>query len=299
VYLNRDSGAARGWFGASAVPSLGPFIREVARAVNDPEQPSKTLYDRWLEHAVEQERARGGQPSLKEPRIDALGSGSDFTAFLDHIGVAAADMGISGGGDGTYHSIYDDSMWFKRFVDPGFKYSVAASQVTGIALLRLADAELLPFDYEAYGKQILEYIGEIEKEATTASASEAGKVDFVGLRAAAERLTRAGVRARSYGESLLSSGQNPRALEDLNLRLRDAERELIEPAGLPDRPWFRHTIYAPGFYTGYGVKTIPGVREAVDAKNFGRAAEQARIVTAALIRASRRLEFERAELHAR
>ena len=203
------------------------------------------------------------------------------------------DMGLNGrGGDGSYHSTYDNPTWFKKYIDPQFTFSVLAAQVTGVALLRLADAEVLPFDYESYGTQILEYIGEIEQQATKASADGAKKIDFAGLRSAAEAFAKAGVDgARLRGESLLCVGQRRRRRRSggLNHRLMMAERDLIEPAGLPDRPWYRHVIYAPGLYTGYGVKTIPGVREAVDAGNYTRAAEQAQIVIRALQRATRTL----------
>jgi len=149
---------------------------------------------------------------------------------------------------------------------------------------------VLPFDYEAYGRQILEYIDEIEQQASKASADGAKKVDFAGLRSAANAFARAGAGARDRGDSLLASASTPQDLAALNHRLIMAERDLIEPAGLPDRPWYRHVIYAPGLYTGYGVKTIPGVREAVDAGNYTRAAEQAAIVIRALQRATRTLE---------
>ncbi len=215
------------------------------------------------------------------------------------------DMGVNGrGGDGSYHSTYDNPTWFKKFIDPQFKYSVLAAQVTGVALLRLADAEVLPFDYESYGRQILEYITEIEQQAGKASPADATKVDFAGLKSAAESFAKAGAAVRARGETMLAastdSGQAPStsagqavssaALAEINRRLIMAERDLIEPAGLPDRPWYRHVIYAPGLYTGYGVKTIPGVREAVDAGNYTRAAEQAKIVIRALQRATKTLE---------
>jgi N-acetylated-alpha-linked acidic dipeptidase len=202
-------------------------------------------------------------------------------------------MGLNGdGGDGSYHSTYDNPTWFKKYIDPQFKFSVLAAQVTGVALLRLVDAEILPFDYETYGRQILEYIGEIEKQATTASAENAKKIDFAGMRAAAEAFAKAGADLRARGESLLTAAAPAppaTAFADLNRRLMMAERDLIEPAGLPDRPWYRHVIYAPGLYTGYGVKTIPGVREAVDSGNTARAAEQAALVVSALQRATRTL----------
>jgi N-acetylated-alpha-linked acidic dipeptidase len=291
VYVNRDAGAGGLNFTGSAVHSLTPFVHELAQSVR-PEGQSKTLYDGWLQRVREESPAKDGQPILKAPPVGALGSGSDYTAFLDHVGISSLDMGLNGrGGDGTYHSTYDNPTWFKKYIDPQFKYSVLAAQVTGVALLRLADAEVLPFDYEAYGRQILEYAGEIEDLAVKASAEGAKRIDFAGLKSAAEAFTTAGASARSRAEALLSA-PDAAALAQLNRALMRAERDLIEPAGLPDRPWYRHVIYAPGLYTGYGVKTIPGVREAVDAANFTRAAEQAQVVIRALQRAARTLRGE-------
>ena len=280
IYVNRDAGAGGLSFSSSAVHSLTPFVHELAQSLQ-PAGESKTLYAGWLE------RTREETPGAKAPVVGALGSGSDYTAFLDHVGIASLDMGLNGrGGDGSYHSTYDNPTWFKKYIDPQFAFSVLATQTTGVALLRLADAEVLPFDYEAYGKQILEYIGEIEQQAAKASAEGAKKVDFAGLRSAAEGFAKAGAEVRARGESLLASSPSSQDLAALNHRLMMAERDLIEPAGLPDRPWYRHVVYAPGLYTGYGVKTIPGVREAVDAGNYTRAAEQAVVVIRALKRAT-------------
>jgi N-acetylated-alpha-linked acidic dipeptidase len=290
IYVNRDAGAGGLNFSSSAVHSLTSFVHELAQSIT-PDGESKTLYDLWLERAREQAPAREGQPPLAAPAVGALGSGSDYTAFLDHIGVASLDMGLNGrGGDGSYHSTYDNPTWFKKYIDPQFKFSVLAAQLTGVALLRLVDAEVLPFDYESYGRQILDYIGEIEKQATAASADNAKKVDFAGMRAAAEAFAKAGAAIRARGDEMLASaGTGAPAFAEINRRLIMAERDLIEPGGLPDRPWYRHVIYAPGLYTGYGVKTIPGVREAVDAGNYARAAEQATHVIGALERATRTL----------
>ena len=292
VYVNRDAGAGGVNFSSSAVHSLTPFVHELAQSIK-PAGESKNLYEGWLAKAREQAPKQEGHApaeTIKTPPVGALGSGSDYTAFLDHVGITALDMGLNGsGGDGTYHSTYDNPTWFKKYIDPGFKHSVLAAQVTGVALLRLADAELLPFDYEAYGRQIAEYIDEIEKQATKASRDGAKKVDFEGLKSAADAFAKAGARLRQKGEELLVTSQAEVRLEtirDIDRRLMMAERDLIEPAGLPDRPWYRHVIYAPGLYTGYGVKTIPGVREAVDAGNYDRAAEQAKIVIRALRRAA-------------
>ena len=291
VYVNRDAGAGGLNFSGSAVHSLTPFVHELARSFQPDGQP-KTLYDGWLERAREQSPPKEGQPALKAPPVGALGSGSDYTAFLDHVGIPSLDMGLNGrGGDGTYHSTYDNPTWFKKYIDPGFKYSVLAAQVTGVALLRLADADVLPFDYEAYGRQIFEYVAEIEELAAKTSADGAKQIDFADLRAAADAFTAAGVSARARADALLSA-PDAAAIARLNQTLMRVERDLIEPAGLPDRPWYRHVIYAPGLYTGYGVKTIPGVREAIDAANFTRAAEQAKVVVRALQRAARTLRGE-------
>jgi N-acetylated-alpha-linked acidic dipeptidase len=290
IYVNRDAGAGGVNFNGSAVHSLTPFLHELAQSMQA-EGASMSLYDAWLARAREQAPARDGQPMLKAPPVGALGSGSDYTAFLDHVGIASLDMGLNGrGGDGSYHSTYDNPTWFKKYIDPQFKHSVLAAQVTGVALLRLADAELLPFDYEAYGRQIVEYVTDIEQQAVKASAEKAKTVDFAGVKAAAEAFAKAGADVRARGDTLLARGQpGVAALAEVNRRLIMAERDLIEPSGLPDRPWYRHVIYAPGLYTGYGVKTIPGVREAVDAGNYSRAAQQAALVIQALQRATRTL----------
>jgi N-acetylated-alpha-linked acidic dipeptidase len=288
VYVNRDAGAGGRTFSASAVHSLTPFVYELAQSIR-PSDADKTLYDGWLEHAREQ--AEPKSLPLKAPPVGALGSGSDYTAFLDHVGITSLDMGLNGrGGDGTYHSTYDNPSWFKTFIDPHFTNSVLAAQVTGVALLRLTDAEILPFDYESYGRQILEYLREIEEQAIKASAEGAKRIDFAGMKAAATAFSKAGAGMRARCDTLLNGATTTEVLADINRRLMTVERDFIEPAGLPDRPWYRHVIYAPGLYTGYGVKTIPGVREAVDSGDYSRAAEQAQIVIRALQRARRTLE---------
>ena len=201
-------------------------------------------------------------------------------------------MGLNGrGGDGSYHSTYDNPTWFKKYIDPQFKFSVLAAQVTGVALLRLADAEVLPFDYEAYGRQILEYIGEIEKQATAASADNAKKIDFAGLRAAAEAFAKAGADVRARADALLTSGGSAdRAALRRHQPAADHGRARSDRAGRPAGPAVvppRHL--RAGSVHRYGVKTIPGVREAVDAGNYTRAAEQAQIVIRALQRATKTL----------
>ena len=157
------------------------------------------------------------------------------------------------------------------------------SQVTGIVLLRLADAEVLPFDYEAYGHS-LEYVSEVERSATSLGAGGVTALDFAGLRRAVQAVIKAGADLSTEGDALLTRQSDSAALGRLNRRLIQGERAFTDPAGLPDRPWFRHVIYAPGLYTGYDVKALPGIREAVEAHDVSRAAQQSQVVIHALNR---------------
>lgn len=290
VYINRDAGAAGPFFSASAVHSLAPFVHELASSVAS-DVPGKTVYDRWFERS--RETSARATPAPTAPPVGALGSGSDYTAFLDHLGIASVDMGLGRPGDnGAYHSAYDHPGWFKKYMDPDFTFSVLAARLTGIAVLRFANADVLPFDYEAYGRQVADYVGEIEQEAKTRLGDRRAAIDFAALRAAADTLTRAGAQANRAADAAIATPGNRAPLAALNRRLMMAERDFIEPSGLPDRPWYRHLIYAPGLYTGYGVKTIPGVREAVEAQNAPRASEQAQAVVRALQRAAKTLSGE-------
>jgi N-acetylated-alpha-linked acidic dipeptidase len=240
--------------------------------------------------------------------MDALGSGSDYTAFIDHLGIASLNIGFGGeGGSGIYHSIYDDFNWYTKFDDSDFTYGRALAQTVGLAVLRLADAELLPFDFANFTDTIRRYIDEVDRLARdqreqiiernreldegafTASADPQKTsvppskdtvpefLEFAPLRnglAALERTSeqydRALARASADGGAKLAQA----ALRDVNARLIAVERALTTKDGLPGRPWFQHEIYAPGFYTGYGVKTLPGVRESIEQKQWKQAQEQ-------------------------
>ena len=226
------------------------------------------------------------------PPVWSLGSGSDYTPFLDHLGIASVDLAMNGPGDiGTYHSLYDHPDWFRKYIDPDFRINTRASEVAGVALLRLADAEILPFDFEAYARQMLQYLAEVEANARSVWPNDADRLGLAALRADMQALERAGADRSAEREALLSVRSNDRAIGRLNQRLIRAERDFLEPKGLPDRPWYRHVIYAPGLYTGYAVKTLPGIREAVEAGNFSRAAEQTQVVLRAIQRATRTLSM--------
>jgi len=289
VYINRESYVA-GPFGAEASHSLAPFLYAVTRDGRDPGKPERSLYDAWLadeQPAERQGRPAEGRPSGSQPNVGALGSGSDYTAFLDHAGVSSIDLGFNGP-NGLYHSLYDTRSYFEKFGDPGFTYGVELARVVGVMVLRLAEQPVLPFDHRAYANQILRYVGEIEKLGTGKPGFDA--VPITNVRAAAEAFGAAGDRANARAAALGGTEQDRAARARLNAALLQVERDLLDERGLPDRPWFRHLIYAPGFYTGYAVKTLPGVREAIESGRMDVAAEQARRLEEALRRAARTLE---------
>jgi N-acetylated-alpha-linked acidic dipeptidase len=279
AYFNTDVGVSGPEFEAAAVPSLKQYVRDIAAEVPSPHGGS--VLDAW-----KTERARtGGSASMEETRAEGsapaqahvgdLGSGSDFTPFLQHAGVPSTDIG-SRGRYGVYHSVFDNYAWFTRFADPTFVYEQQQARIFGLQVLHMADADVLPYDYVTYAKEIGSYV----KAAETKSDKAGMKLDFNQANAAAGKML-------TNAESL-SSRQKAASgdLNALNSKLRQVEGDLLDPHGLPGRPWFRHTIYAPGEYTGYAAVVIPGVNEAIDAKDRNRAQKELNDLTAALDRAS-------------
>jgi N-acetylated-alpha-linked acidic dipeptidase len=255
AYLNADS-SGKGRFTVSGSHSLEAFAREVSRDVKDP-GTGKTL-------------AAANQTG--EFRIAALGSGSDYTPFLQHLGIATLDIRFASEDAGVYHSDYDDFNWFSRFSDTTFVYGRALSQVHVTALMRFADASLLPFEFGRFASTVQRYTDEIEGLPTLAP-----KTDLTAVRAEIARLhTSAMDLDAAWGRALPNLGAAPPAkLAALNRILYRTERTLTLDPGLPGRPWYRHRIYAPGVYTGYAAKTLPGIREAVEAGKSDEARLQA------------------------
>ena len=215
-------------------------------------------------------------PTLDGIHIDDLGSGSDYTPFLQHLGVPSTDIGSSGH-YGVYHSAFDDYAWFTKFADPTFVYLQQQARFLGLEGLTMADADLLPYDYQVYGSQVIGYLQSAQLKATN---SDMQSLDFAPALAAAQRFRDAGAKA-------LAAERNPAGpLPEENRLLRTAEEDLLSERGLPNRPWYKHTIYAPGEYTGYAAVVIPGVNEAIDAKDAARASEQLEVLTRALDRAA-------------
>jgi N-acetylated-alpha-linked acidic dipeptidase len=242
----------------------------VARDVKDPVSGKSLL---------EARRGRqGGEASL---RLGPLGAGSDYVAFIDHLGVSSLNLGFSGeGGGGVYHSIYDSFYWYTKFSDGDFVYGRALTQVMALSLMRLADASVLPFEFATLEQTVRGYAEELRKQAETAS----GELDLGGVFSELGRLE---ANAHNYEEALAAAARQidsapKQRLGRLNETLYRTERALLSAQGLPNREWYRHQLYAPGLYTGYGAKTLPGIREAVEAGRWEEANEQARIVAKVL-----------------
>ncbi len=294
AYFNMDVGVSGPDFAASSVPSLKQYLREVAKSVPSPKGGS--VYDQWraTEEKKEQERrdraaAEAAGNGSREPatspakdvKVGDLGSGSDYTAFLQHLGVPSADIS-SRGPYGVYHSTFDDFAWFTKFGDPTFVYEQEMARVYGLEAIRMASVDVLPLNYEDYGKEIVEYVKAAEKKAKTAFGDQAPS--FADAQKAAERLQKAGANVLQI--------QN-RPLGDagvLNLILRNTERAFLID-GLPDRPWFKHAIYAPGEHTGYAAVVIPGVNEAIDKKDLAMTKQQLQVLTGALNKGAGALEM--------
>ena len=288
AYFNVDVAVSGTKFGASSVPTLKQFIRDITKVVPSPK--GGMLYDAWRKDSEADHRANRQEttPSYLPPAsqvetdvpVGDLGSGSDYTAFLQHLGVPSNDMG-SNGPYGVYHSVFDNFNWFKKFGDPDFLYEQEMARVFGLEVIRMADTDALPYDYELYAKEITSYIDAAKKKAQAEFGPEAPRFDEAAE--AARKLQQAGAK-------MLGREKNPPSdPARLNRTLRQAERALLLPEGLPNRPWFRHAIYAPGQYTGYAAAVIPGVNESIDKHDLQRTKQQLVALAEALQRAAKLL----------
>ncbi len=275
AYINSDSNG-KGWLGAGGSHSLQQLVNEVARDVDDP-RTGAPVFDEARKRAIAAapEPEKGGAEADPALRIAPLGSGSDYTAFLQHLTVASLNIGY-GGEDtgGIYHSIYDSFAWYTKFSDGDLAYGRALAQTAGTLLMRLAAAPVLPFQFTDYGTTIERYVADIER--LQASRADAPAIDLAPLRAAVARLrTSAAAYERAMGTlpATPSSALMARTadLKALNALLLTSERRFALEKGLPRRDWFKHAIYAPGFYTGYGVKTLPMLREGIEESQWAEA----------------------------
>ena len=330
VYINSDSNG-RGYLQIQGSHTLERFINGVARDVEDPE--SKVSVWKRVQAERIANRAAGERQEARDRtdlRIGALGSGSDYTAFLDHLGIASINLGFGGEDDGgIYHSIYDDFYWYTHFSDTDFVYGRTLAQTAGAAVMRLAGAELLPFDFDDFTDTVRRYVDEVKRLAVekrdqivernrqieegvfAATDDPRHKMTppsketvppflnfaplengLAALQRTAELYSQAFVRASESGGSALARA----ALRDANAKLIAVERALTLNEGLPNRPWFKHQVYAPGFYTGYGVKTLPAVRESIEQKQWRLAEEEIVKVGKVLENAGEAIQGATAEL---
>ncbi len=318
AYFNSDSNA-RGYFGADGSHVLQKFINDVAREIPDPEKKMSVLERARLREVEQAGTTEERAAALKrgDLHIGALGDGSDYTAFINHIGIPAADMGFGGeASEGIYHSIYDDFYWYTHFGDPNFLYEKAESQLMGTAVMRLADAEVLPFDFVGFSDTVKKFLSNVQELLETDQAEtrqrnaeiEDGVFDATsdptkpllppppakvppyfdfaplqnaleGLSDSANKLSAAWTKAQANNWPLPES-----TIARINRLVMESGPALTDPAGLPHRPWFKNMIYAPGAYTGYEAKPLPGVLEAMDRKDWAEAQSQVPREAEALVR---------------
>jgi N-acetylated-alpha-linked acidic dipeptidase len=317
AYINSDSNG-RGYLQVEGSHTLEKFINDVARDISDPET-KLTTWKRSQLHQIAEAKSSEQRQEIRQRadlRIPALGSGSDYTAFLQHDGIASMNLQYGGeDGGGIYHSIYDDFYWYTHFSDTDFVYGRALAQTGGTAVMRLADADLLPFEFGNFADTVQTYVKELKtlaqkmrddtternreleegvfsatrdpKEPLVPPASEAvpPHLNFAPLDNAVDVLTRSAGEYRKAFEHTDAKGAAALAtalLAEVNQMLIESERKLTSQDGLPNRPWFKHQLYAPGFYTGYAVKTVPAVREAIELKQW-KQADEAIVVVAGVL----------------
>lgn len=284
VYINSD-GTGKGWLNAGGSHGLQQFMNEAATDVMDP-RTGKPVFEEARKRAVASEpeadrKAAEADPSL---RLSPLGSGSDFTPFLQHLTLSALSIGFGGESPGgVYHSAYDTVKWYQTYSDGDYSYGRTLSQLAGTLLMRLADAPVLPFQFSDTADTLLRYVVELEK---LAAEKKDSKVDMKPVRAAVESLKAA---AQDFEKAYANVGKANtqtllarKDLQQLNKLLLTSEQKLGNSDGLPRRDWFKHQIYAPGFYTGYGVKTMPQIREGLEEGRFTEAQGGVRTVSAAI-----------------
>ncbi len=292
AYINTDVGVTGPNFTASASPSLDDFIRAATQAVPDP-ITGQSVYAAWAEHAATGRTELSGiareTPGARGPAeapVGALGSGSDYSSFFDFAGIPAIDLAFSGD-YGVYHSLYDDFYWMKHFGDPTFAYHATLARVLGILALRFDEAGLVPFDYSTYSSDISRSLDELASRASQDPNESAALQPVVD---AAERFSVASSREAMAVGALDGTTVNPALANRLSLALADVEQSFLDPSGLVGRPWYKHTIFAPGSYTGYAAEILPGITEAINDRNVATLTVECDAVSRALLRASTRLD---------
>jgi N-acetylated-alpha-linked acidic dipeptidase len=317
AYINSD-GNGRGFLGAEGSHAFTGLMTDISKSIQDP-QTGVTVFERQrASRATEATTTAAKKEILNSTTypLGAMGSGSDYSSFIQHVGVPSLNIGFGGENDGgEYHSIYDSYDHYSKYKDPGFAYGVTLAQTAGRAALRLSEADALPFDFTALHKTVKGYITElmnnveqmrekakVENElvntkayAVAADPTEGLKlpttvedVPYVDFASILNALTRLEKSAQQLEQ--IKANADAQKLATINAKIYTAEQSLLMTKGLPRRPWYKHSLYAPGFYTGYGVKTIPGVREAIEQKDWSETRTQIEEVAAAINRLATYLE---------
>lgn len=279
LYINIDSAVSGENFDAGATPSLDQFIQEATKDVLDPKM-GKPVFQRWWidQNKKEYKRLQQTVPDTAETKIDRLGSGSDYTAFLQHVGVPSVSMGF-GGRYGVYHSILDNFYWMKNWGDPTFEYHASMAKIGGLMALRFAQADVYPFNYADYAEAVVKHFEELEKALNEKFLTV--EIDFTAAKEKAREWEKACDELNEKVKSALDSGN---VRPELNNLLMQIERELLAEPGLPGRDWFKHRIYAPGFYTGYAAKPLPGISEPADKQDWEAAKKELAVLMQTLER---------------
>ena len=307
AYINSD-GNSRGFIGAGGSHTLEPFFNEIADVVMDPQTGVSIKERRYANAMVNADKAaRTKLMGNKTIKLSALGAGSDWSGFLQFLGIASLNLGFGGEGNGgQYHSIYDSYDYFTRFIDPGFQYGVALSKTAGRTTMRLANADVLPIDFNSFYKTVNDYVGELKTllDNTRAETEQENKmiadklyelakdpkkgfqtpkpkdvVPYLNFSELENKMTELKTQSEEFQKLYASGTQlSPEKQKELNQVLFKVERTLINEKGLPRRSWYKHQIYAPGFYTGYGVKTLPGIREGIEERHWKEAQDNIEVV---------------------
>ena len=307
AYINTD-GNSRGFIGVGGSHTLEPFFNEIADAVIDPQTGVSIKERRYANQMVNGDKAtRTRLAGNKNIKLSALGAGSDWSGFLQFLGIASLNLGFGGeGSGGEYHSVYDSYDHFTRFKDPGFQYGIALSKTAGRTMMRLANADVLPIDFNSFYKTVNDYIGELKTllDNTRAETEQENKmindklfdmakdpkkgfqspkpkdaVPYLNFSELENKMAELKTNAEEFQKLYANGTQLPAAKQkELNQILLQVERALINDKGLPRRSWYKHQVYAPGFYTGYGVKTLPGIREGIEERNWKEAQDNISVV---------------------
>jgi N-acetylated-alpha-linked acidic dipeptidase len=287
AYFNQDGAGGGPNFGGGGSPSLRGLLRDVTKSIMHPDAPTKSMYQMWREQSK--------VPEGKEPAMGDPGGGSDFAGFYNHLGIPHSDWGMGGTGGGVYHSLYDSFEWLTRFADPQFKYHTAQARVATAMMMRMANADVLPYDYAEFGRTMKQYVAPVNQ----ASAAAGWALNTTSLSAAIMTMEAAGAAFNTTRDSALAATPARGATAKANLALMQVERSLTRPEGLHTRPWYRNLIYVADENNGYSNMVFPSVNEAIRAGDRGLAQRELDDLVARFGAATAAIEKARAALTAK